>query len=410
MSKLNLRLTWTIVLSVLAFSILFGGGYQLNEHGARATGMGGAFVARASDPSAIYFNPAGLTQLQGINVLGGTSIILPSTTFRGPVPSQTETSTESQVFTPINLYGTYQINDQIVVGLGVFNPYGLGTKWPVNWVGSQHAIESEIVTFNFNPSVAYKINDDLSVGLGLSLIYGSVAMKQRTATGGIMSLEGTGSGFGFNFGAIYKPIEKLSLGVSFRSLTEIEFSGDAKFTEMGALQPYFPGGTGKAKLPMPMNVFMGAAYELMPELTVEADLQYVGWDAYNKLTINLPLGPVFPGTGTRLQAPVTQIKKWSVGYTGRVGAEYKLDDQICLRGGVIYDITPQPRSKTEPMLPDADRINISIGGSYKINENLSVDAAYMLVNFTEKDATNSALRGYYNSTAHVLCVNVGYAF
>ena len=81
MRNITNRLIGIIVLSALVVGVMFAGGYQLNEQDARAVGMGGAFVATASDPSAIYFNPAGLAFQSGINVLGGINFIIPSTTY-----------------------------------------------------------------------------------------------------------------------------------------------------------------------------------------------------------------------------------------------------------------------------------------------------------------------------------------
>jgi long-chain fatty acid transport protein len=187
---------------------------------------------------------------------------------------------------------------------------------------------------------------------------------------------------------------------------------------MKALAPYFTGGVGKATLPMPMNIFVGAAYEFMPELTVEADIQYVGWSAYKELSVNIPNGPLFPfppppasyGSIPLQKAGTPAIKKWNDAMMLRGGVEYKYDSEVTFRGGLILDLSPQPPSKTEPMLPDGDRVDISLGGSYKINENLSFDAAYMLVLFLERDAKNSVLPGKYTSNAHILSVNFGYTF
>jgi long-chain fatty acid transport protein len=381
---------------VLVVCITFAGGYQINEQGARAVGMGGAFVARASDPSAIYYNPAGLVDQKGINVLGGLDLIIPSTSFAGIAPLPTASvSTNSQVFTPINLYGTYQVNDDIVVGLGIYNPFGLGTEWPSTWIGSSAAIKSSVSTWYFNPSIGYKINEDLSVGLGISYVYGSATM-----TTSHMSLDGTGSGFNANIGAIYKPMPGLSVGLSYRIETDIKFSGNVSMPAYG-----INSKTGDATLPMPGNLQVGAAYDLMPELTLEADLQYVQWNAYKTLDLNLP-APV---------GKISEVKKWNDGTTVRVGAEYKYSPEITLRGGLIMDLTPQPSSTTEPMLPDADRYDISLGGSYKIDNNWHVDASYMLVLFSDKTVgvgipNNSLHPGTYSSTAHVISVNVGYAF
>jgi long-chain fatty acid transport protein len=324
---------------VLVVCIALGGGYQLNEQGARAVGMGGAFVARASDPSAIYFNPAGLAFQKGINVLGGINLIMPSIKFTGALTQQpVETSTKSKVFTPINLYGSYQISDDIVVGLGIFNPFGLGTEWPDLWgkeiagtynglyFGSLQSggLKSDLQMWYFNPSIGYKIDDQLSVGLGVSYVYGTATISRRVYRGGgsygTTTLDGTGKGFNVNFGAIYKPMDGFSIGASYRITTDIEFSGDYKE----------PTGTskGKATLPMPGNLCIGAAYDVMPELTLEADIQYILWSAYDKLSIVLTPGGAQP----------PQIKDWDNGIILRGGAEYKLDQEITLRGGLILDL------------------------------------------------------------------------
>ncbi len=404
------RIIFTMLLSCLVVGILFAGGYQINEQGARATGMGGAFVALASDPSAIYYNVAGLGFQSGINLLGGINFILPSTTFKGlpPVMSANEYKTKSALFTPINLYGSYQLTDNIVVGLGVFNPYGLGTEWDDLWgraangayLGSTKSIKAYVETWYFNPSVAYKINDQLSVGVGISYVYASANVTRNTLPTSVRKLEldGTGDGINFNVGVIYKPIKKLSVGAAYRSTTTIEFDGDVFLANAYVAQ-------GKTKLPMPGVLTIGAAYELTPSLTVEGDLQYTQWSEYQWLNIN------FNRTITQLGGinQISEYKKWNDQATVRVGAEYVLNEDLTLRGGAIADLSPQPPSKTEPMLPDGDRYNIALGASYKITPNVSIDASYMFLYFMEKDAKNSALPGKYNSNAHIFSINVGYS-
>ncbi len=423
MKRFLVHFSCLVVLATLLMATAFAGGYQLNEHGARAVGMGGAFVARASDASAVFYNPAGLAFQKGINLLGGGTFILPSTKFTYR-PTGTETKTESSVFFPPNLYGTYAVDDQMVLGLGVYTPYGLGTTWPdaMTWPGRYLAVKSSLQTFYINPSIGYKINDELAVGAGVSVVFGSVSMGYHvptyaslapptpSAVDGAVNLDATATGFNFDIGAIYKPMEGLSLGLSYRSLTKLNFEGDAKFTNMLALSSFFPGGTGKATLPMPANLFIGAAYDVMPELTVEADFQFIGWKAYDQLKIELPNGPNFPLTGQPLQKSSVSVKNWDDGYMGRVGAEYKYDDQLTLRAGLIMDISPQPPVKTEPMLPDGDRTDLSVGGSYKIDQNLHVDVAYMIVLFAERATNNPALPGTYNSVANLISIDFGYAF
>jgi long-chain fatty acid transport protein len=444
------RVSMVAMLGLICSTVALSGGYQLNEQNARAVGMGGAFVATASDPSAIYFNPAGLAFQNGINVLGGINFIMPSTSFTGSgVQRPVQTQTNSQVFTPFNVYGSYQINDQIVVGLGIYNPFGLGTQWPDKWgqmvtipgspysnlyVGGASSVNASIATYYFNPTIAYKINDQLSVGLGVSYVYATVSMSQTnpaiTSTGTYLGgyfksqLDGTGSGFNANIGVMYKPTDQLSLGFSYRMTTKIDFSGDAKFTNIdvpttlflpsppypaglsywNAISANYPGGSGKATLPMPGNLYLGAAYQLQPDLRVEGDFQWVQWSSYDQLQINLT--PVVAGG----QGTKTSSKNWNDGYLFRIGAEYTINDQWTVRAGGVEDLSPQPPSKTEPMLPDGDRTDLTLGGSYKITNNFHVDVAYMIVLFADRNAANSALPGTYSSTAHIASVNFGYSF
>src|SRR5512135_752106 len=82
---------WKMVAVVLVLlftaSTSFAAGFRLLESGAKAMGMGFAFTAQADDPAAIYFNPAGLTQLKGQNVmLGATYLKLNGADFTGSTP------------------------------------------------------------------------------------------------------------------------------------------------------------------------------------------------------------------------------------------------------------------------------------------------------------------------------------
>ena len=420
MNNKALRFASTLVVLALAVSISLGGGYQINEQGARATGMGGAFVARALDGSAIFYNAAGLGFQKGIHVMAGTTLIFPSTDFTPTTGSAV--SMVSQVFYPSNLYISYSYKENWVFGLGVYNAYGLGTEWPNDWIGRQLTVKTDLQTFYINPTVAYKVNDKLSFGAGVSFVLASAKIKYRVATyssltpptpaavNGTAALDGTGNGVSFNVGAIYKPMDKLSVGVSYRSLVKIELSGTAAFTDMLALQSFFPGGTGTVTLPMPSNLMVGVAYQVTPKLTVEGDFQFVGWSSYDKLVISIPNGPASP-LGVLQKSPAPAVKNWDDGMLFRIGGEYQLNDKLALRAGFILDYTPQPDSKVEPMLPDANKTDISIGGGYQISENLHVDASFLYVMFSDRTTLPSNdLRGTYKSSASLVSLNFGYLF
>jgi long-chain fatty acid transport protein len=427
-----------LVVLMVCGATAFAGGYQINEQGARATGMGGAFVAQASDGSAIFFNPAGLAFQQGFKLLLGTTIIMPSSKFTG---GGTTTDMAKQTFTPVNAYATYSFDNGLSVGIGVFNPYGLGTEWPNNWAGRQMSVKTDLQTWYFNPTIAYKFSDQFSIGVGVSYVTGSVKLKQRVTTlsallpspapaanDGTVNLDGTGTGFNWNVGLLYKPTQDLSIGLSYRALTKIDFSGTAAFTDMAALGGpvpvnFFPGGTGKTTLPLPSSLFAGIAYNLTKDFTVEADFQYVGWKAYDQLKLDIPLGPTFPPYIPQpLQGPSTLVKNWDDGYLIRVGGEYRLEEWA-FRAGFIYDKTPQPDAVVEPMLPDANRVEVTLGFGYMLTKNLSFNATYQYISFADRNGTISSktalpttiipatvINGTYSNSANLIEVNLGYDF
>jgi long-chain fatty acid transport protein len=402
---------------LIPVSLLFGAGYQIGEHGAKAMGMGGAFVAQASDPSAIYFNPAGLGFQGGLNILAGATLIAPKSDFTNS--SNVKTNMESQMFYPPNLYVSYGLESGWTFGLGVFTPYGLGTKWKPDWEGRYLAVETELQTFYINPTVAYKVNEQLSVGAGVSYVYGSVMLTRKVNIGlpipdWDMKLDGTGNNFNFNAGLLYKATEQLSAGISYRHKTVIEFDGDATFTNVpnvplpsppyppGLMLPaLFPNQTGKTELPMPAMIKAGLAYQINENILVEGDFEYVLWSAYDSLTVNFD-------QGIAGQTKSSDAKEYKNSFLVRLGGQYSLD-KIAIRAGLVYDQSPVPDKSLEPLLPDADRIEAIIGFGYMINEKFRVDAAYQFIKASERtvSAPTNTFPGTYNSTAHLFGLNLG---
>ncbi len=407
-----LKRALVVFVVLLACSVVaLAGGYQIGEHGARGMAMGGAFVAQAADGSAIYYNPAGLSFQRGMNVLLGTTLITPATTFTGPTPSTASTDMVSQTFTPINAYVTYTMDNGLAFGVGVFNPYGLGTEWPSGWAGRYLAVKSDIQTFYINPTVSYKVSDQLSIGVGISYVTGTVTLDRKLPLtplpgDGGFKLDGDGTGINFNAGLLWKPTEALSIGLSYRSETKIDFEGDATFTDIPApLAGFFPSGTtGKATLPMPSNLMAGIAYDITKDFTVEADFQSVGWSSYKELKVTFDK-PVAGATS------MAETVDWENSILLRFGGEYRME-KLALRAGFIYDGTPQPDKSVDPTLPDANRIEITVGAGYQITDMINVEAAYQYIKASDRTVTapTNSFPGTYKTTANLFGFNVGFAF
>lgn len=413
------KIIYFLFLIFLCHTQIFAGGFQLNEHGAKAMGMGGAFTAVANDPTAIYWNGAGLTQFWGTNfVLGGT-LISPGSSFRGVAPQITEYKTDDQIFTPPHFFASHRISSDFAVGLGFTVPFGLGTKWDDDWVGKYLALKTELMVFTVSPVVAYQITDGLSISAALVYSWSNVEITRKNSQApfegdAFIKLKGDDkSAFGYNLGLMYKPIESLSLGVSFHSQVKYDFKGTAN--SEGAPQLIsagrLPNGEDiTAKLTTPFNLAFGVAYDLLSNLKLSADFQYVGWSSYDTLKVDFT-NPAF--------ADIASPRLYDDSYIIRLGGEFKVNDEFELLGGVYFDKNPVKPEYLNPSLPDANRIGLSIGINYKILQNLGVSASYLHIFASQLEVSNSEesytpgvapFNGTYNSYANLAALSLSYGF
>ena len=400
-----MRLLNYIFCIFLTGTIAFSGGFQVNEHGARGMAMGGAFSAQFS-PISIFYNPAGIAFLKGTNFTIGTTLIFPSAKFRGPYQFNTtaETQMEKQVFYPSNIYITHKLGSKLGVGIGVFNPYGLGTKWPDDWVGKDITVKSELMTFYINPTIAYKLADVVSIGAGFNFVYGAVTLTRKVSSFSPevdVELKGSGTGFGFNAGVLVKPLKFISIGFSYRSSVKVDFKGDANFKKPPVLDPLLPGGKIAASFTFPSIAFAGVAINPTDNFTVEFDYQFTGWSVYDKLKVDFE-------KETAAQKDLEEPKNFKNSYILRGGAEYRFGN-FAVRAGVLWDKNPVEDKYLDPSLPDADRLGISAGFGYKMGS-LKVDVAYMFLRFKQREVRGTVIGfdGVYNSSAHLLGVNISY--
>lgn len=396
--------------------VLFAGGFQINEHGAKAMGLGGAFTAIANDASAIYWNNAGMTQLRGTNFLLGTALIAPNSEFRGVDPAVTNSYMKSDVFFPSHLFITHSVNESFAVGIGLTTPFGLGTEWSSGWVGRYLALKTKLETFWIPVTLAYAITDNLSIGASFVYSFADVTITRNSSLtpfegDAYVDLQGDDSfAYGYTFGIMYKPIEIVSIGASFRSEVEYEFEGTATTTgpeqlmEIGAL----PNGPITADLTTPMNIVGGIAVQVIPQLRLSADYQWVGWSSYDTLAVNFVDTP---------DDNVASPRLYKNSFIVRFGVQYDISDQVSLLGGVYYDQMPVDPQYVNPSLPDTDRLGLSIGAEAKFNEQFGLSGSYLFIRgeqLTVADSEeiytpgNSAFNGTYNSSANLLSLSLNY--
>ncbi len=412
---MKLKLGAFVMFVAVITSNLFAGGFQINEHSARAMAMGGAFTAIANDPSAIYFNGAGLTQMNGTNFLFGTTLIAPVSTFRGVSPDITQYDMQKQYFFPSHFWVSHRINENFAAGIGFTSPFGLGTKWDDNWVGKYLAIETSLRVFTISPVLAYKVSDQLSLSAGFVYSWADVTITQKTPQtpfpgDAFVTLKGDEKAtYGYNFGLMFKPTPKLSFGASFHSQIKYTFKGTATSVGAKQLASQLPNGDVTAKLKTPINLAVGVAYDAMPELKLSADFQYVGWSSYDTLGVDFA-DPKY----TDIASP----RLYDNSYIIRLGAEYTVSDIFKLQGGIYFDKNPVKPEYINPSLPEANRLGFSFGVDYKLMSNLGINVSYLFIRASELTVTNSKeyytkgnspFNGTYNSYANLASISLSYS-
>jgi long-chain fatty acid transport protein len=383
--------------------------------GSKAAGMGTAFVAVADDPSAIAYNPAGLTQLNGTNIYGGGTIVIPSTTYESP-SGQSE-NTESQVFFPPHFYACSNLGTtDFQFGIGLFSPFGIGgRKWSEDGLTRYVSLENNVLTLSANPTVAYRISPRLSVALGVNYTISRIEAERKidqSAVGGSDGesvLKEDGGGWSYNFGVLFKPDERWSLGLAYRSKIEIDYSGHLEIKNIApALQPLFGGSyfeTGvHTSSDFPQVVSLGAAFRPSKKWTISLDAEWFGWSSFKESTLRVE--HKVPEAGiTDNTAPLNWKDVWTI----KLGAEYKITEKFSLRGGYAYIQSPVPDLTLDPSNPDSTQHYFSIGLGYKTGKYI-LDFFYMAGFLEDREVQNPILTGKYENFVHQLGFSLGRSF
>jgi len=429
------------VLSVVALSATSAraAGFRLPEAGAKAMGMGFAFTAQADDPSAIYFNPAGLTQLDGQNVkVGATYVRENGGTFTGTTPlsggAQISETQKDLTFLIPNAFYTRKVSPRLVYGIGLFAPFGLGQEYEsrdTSYFRNQ-ITKIELMTLAVNPTVAWKVNDMLSVGAGLDFLYGKARLEK---TGVVflgppvnnlnifkLDLDGDGTAWGYNVGLLLTPSRQVRVGFAYRSPFHLQIKdGDVTLFGIDNTVPFVPpgvtaatvfGGTsfttkGSTTLNLPATAALGVAYT-RDRLTLEADVDWTFWHSYRALDIDIRDNKaLLPDSHTP--------KDWNDTAAFYVGGEYRVTDPLALRLGFRYDPTPVPAATMGPELPDADRLYYCAGAGYK-HAGWTFDVAYMYIDKKDRTVNNinltagTGFNGTWKGDAHLVALDIGYRF
>ncbi len=397
-----------VLVSLFTAANLFAGGYQVRLQGNKQTGFGLIGTPLNMGASSMFYNPGALSFTDKTwNFEVGASGIMSYVTFEKE-NSNYQAETDNPMGTPFYFYGSGKINDMISVGLAIYTPYGSTSKWDPDWAGRFLIQDISLKAIYFQPTVSFNINDVFGIGVGFIYTSGSVTMNKALNYGenSSVSLDGSSAGFGFNIGLYFKASDRLSVGVDYRSkITMSVDGGDATFTVPTALSGVIPKDNKfSAELPLPANLDFGIAFNATDKLQLAFELDWVMWSTYQDLTFE------FEKQGELLNS--TNPREYKDSFIPRLGVEYKLLDNLVLRAGVYYDVTPTNENYFSPETVSLNTFAYTLGLSWEPVEFLSVDLSY-LQTFGQQSYKNyepDNFGGTYKSAAYIPGLGLSFKF
>lgn len=374
--KMTMKAAAAAVMAVCAASAAHAAGFMLTEQSAGALGRAYAGVGvDGTDISGVYYNPATMTLHPGTQIQAGFVAVGLDLAFEGNDGVTTENGQYNTQAIPHG-YISHQLTDSVWLGLAMTVPFGMGTEYKDDWAWNNRGISAEVLTFDFNPNVAWKVSDKLSLGAGMSIQYAKADLKKRSYVSSFRAfangeVDADSIAWGFNAGLMWSPLDNLRFGVSYRSRVNHNADGDMTISDAGSLDAVLPGLAGELKtlpatatLSTPAWAMATAAWDVNDLLSLYATFRWTDWSSFKDLTIKTAVD------NTTIQ------NNWQDTYLVSVGADLRFTNWWTFRAGIGYETSAvdDPKYRTS-IIPDADRLWLALGSSFKATENMQIDVS-----------------------------------
>jgi long-chain fatty acid transport protein len=452
MNPHHARLACYGLLSALLTTSAHAGGFALIEHG--ASGLGNAYAGAAAvsaDSSTVWFNPAGMTEIQGKELSGTLHVLASSTDWTdqgtslgsavggGEVSGPDTASPGTTTLLP-NVYFVAPVNKQWSYGLSIGVPFGSSTEYDSDWKGRYTTVESGISVLDINPALSYQVSDKVRLGFGISVQQLTADLGNSVDSGvvclGLAStdpsspldvsftqadcvnngltpgnlendstaeIEGDSVAVGFNLGALFLPSDDIKIGIAYRHSVDHELDGDADFTVNAGLRALLDGNTvaatqpatqalltdtgASAEVELPAMLSLSGAWQASDKVQLLSDITWTGWSSFEELRIQFD---------NPAQSDSFQNQAWEDVLRFSLGLNYRHSPKLVLRAGYAFDEEAIPSAQRRTArIPGNDRTWFTLGFGYNFNQNLSLDMGYasLFLDDTPIDNPNDELEG-----------------
>lgn len=447
---------------LLGGAAAYGAGFALYEGSAAGVAMGGAVMGKAVDASAVFYNPATMSDFT--NTIITVGFVTEHPTADVSINSASARKMDPGFFVLPHAYIIQPLPADFTFGFGFAPEFGLGSHyhptWPMSWDTQKTTIEGLVIS----PNVSYRITDDWSVAAGLRLMYLSFdqASNRQAATDGYDRAFGRVNDrlkgdnhfldWGWEISTKYDITKKLHFGAMYRSYIDAKLKGTnhTKVTSLddGAVTDYataaaqqavaaqgipwaylpqamkdqfiatakskvingvYDGaaeqdGHASAKVRLPASAVVGLNYELTPEIELGTALTWTQWSTIKKIRFNLP------GEDEELYLG------WKDTYRLGTGIAWRFAEGWTWMNSYIFDMDPCRKRYGSTMLPAGDRHILATGLSWKFCGNWELSGVFGYVVMCEDSLrkTDALGREYkfdtHKGRAMAFGLSLSYAF
>jgi len=431
------------------------------ELGARAATLGGAFVARADDVSAVYYNPAGMAFMGGIRFKVNMLFNFMKTNAYDLITDRTYKSDPMQIQGAF--YLTLQLLDRLTFGMGYFNPYLNDMEWPSNWPGDPLCIEARLSTSHFRSTLAVKVVESFSVALGVDLVFARLdwrhaqifPLESNWNYGRVVDsrYETKGTGLGFVAGLLWKTDKGFQIGARYKHKVRIDLEGENRYFYRGnwgtediidipnlesyplnlarLLREFYVPQDVTSRVTLPAELVLGIMITPIHRCAIQLDFQWTGWgefgnwefrprdwgedvnwDFIQKYNDSFGEYPKYDRQGIELNWKDT----WSI----KFGLEFCVSKVIALRTGYAYSPSALKDQSPTAIHPELNHHIISFGlgyegplfsiWDYEKTGGLSFDAFFQYMISKEQTSSLPGFEFSYDADRWVVGIGVGFNF
>ncbi len=420
-----------LLLSVFGVCQAFAAGsgaYRVEVPDAGAFGKGSAFVGQADTPAAVYYNPAGMTQIVGQAVSVGVNLIEPHVTYKGPSSPDANQMKRGDYAIPDFYYVTRLGTEKIALGIGALSSWGLTTEWMSDSFTRFVATKTSMTNKDYLIALAYKVNEQWSLSAGLDIDQSRLVQEKKVdqspATANLANarLVADDVAVGYRLAVMFKLNDKNQFGLMYRSAIHHQYAGKLYLNDLDPnIQnaKHFPGASYSTdvlvKSVLPQSLVFGYSFKPDAKWTFNADVEWMDWSQVKETNIQY----TSETDETRLSLlnsgnPVN--KDWHSSWSMAMGAEYAMTDRLRLRSGYYIHQSPVNKATWDPSVPDSDSLGVTMGSGYDVTKNMTVDLAWSGIMYKVRKVNNDVgkpgplMNGKYYQWTNIVAASATYKF